>query len=75
MAASKVAACLPPSLSNQSLTVFSIMLLIIVGLVILLWPGQTHLDRLKDAATFGGFALLLASFALTARRDHAMGDF
>lgn len=51
------------------------MLLIIVGLVILLWPGQTHLDRLKDAATFGGFALLLASFALTARRDHAMGDF
>lgn len=54
---------------------FSIVLLIIVGLVILSWPDQTYLDRLKDAATFGGFALLLASFALTARCDHAMGDF
>ena len=41
------------------------MLLIIVALVIFLWPNQTHLERLKDAATF----------ALTARRDHAVGDF
>lgn len=57
------------------MTVFSIIFLIVMGLIACVWHKQTGLERLKAAGSFGGFVLLLVSFALNARRDHAMGDF
>ncbi len=50
-------------------------LIAVLGCVALCWTGQHPLDRVKDAATFGGILLLLVNFIQSARRDHATGDF
>ena len=51
------------------------ILIAVLGCVALCWQGQEPLDRIKDAATFGGILLLLVNFIQSARRDHATGDF
>jgi len=51
----------------------------ILGMAVTACPNwvspQSHLNRLKDAGTFGGFFVTLVAFILSARHDHATGDF